>query len=171
MALLIMSMASVIMAVGIRTAVNTYQRMVEKANAQTLLSTTLTEMRTLLTNAHDVTVSSDGSSISFTDFNTKTFCTISSSEEDGIHYLNEISEDDASEESSEEASPGEEPAGGKAGSDSALVSDEAASRSLIVTCKFAVTGDTISIQDVQVKRSTGDGVILASVSKYLVKNW
>ena len=48
MAVLILVLASVVMVTGITAAIRAYQNMVDKANAQTLLSTTMTELRQVL---------------------------------------------------------------------------------------------------------------------------
>ena len=67
MAVLILLMASAIVAGGIPVAINAYMKIVESANAQLLLSTTLTRLRDELSTATDVTVSSDSKTITFTE--------------------------------------------------------------------------------------------------------
>lgn len=54
MAVLILSLVSVLLVSGMVTVNNTYRRSVDKANAETLLSTTVTELRNEMAFASDV---------------------------------------------------------------------------------------------------------------------
>ena len=65
MALLIVLMVSSIVATGIPAARNAYEKITVAANAQVLLSTTVTTLREELGTAREATVSDDGSEISY----------------------------------------------------------------------------------------------------------
>ena len=159
MAVLILVLASVVMVTGITAAIRAYQNMVDKANAQTLLSTTMTKLRTSLTNADDITVSSDGKTLCYTDTVTRNKFVIASAEK-GITLVNEISSGEAE----------ERPEEGSADLRDTLVSQEAASRSMHVVCDFSCTGDTVEVSNIKVLRNK-DGFCLAELDKSLIKNW
>ena len=63
--ILILLMVSAIVAAALPTASTVYKKTVDAANAQVLLSTTMTILRHELNAARDITVSSDGSMISY----------------------------------------------------------------------------------------------------------
>ena len=65
--ILILLLVTVIVAEGVPTALRAYDRIVTAANAQALLSTTMTKLRNELSTASDVKVGEDHASISFTD--------------------------------------------------------------------------------------------------------
>ena len=64
-AVLIMLLASAVMAAGIPAAVNAYNKAVDAANAQVLLSTTVSALRDELSTAWDVEVSADNKTVTY----------------------------------------------------------------------------------------------------------
>ena len=62
---LILLMVSAVMAAGIPSAANAYRKVVDAANAQTLLSTTMTALRDELTSAREVSVGNDQKSVEY----------------------------------------------------------------------------------------------------------
>ena len=67
MAVLILAMAGGVVAGGMPAAVDAYVKVVDHANAQVLLSTTMTRLRDELSTATEVEVDTDGQRIKYTD--------------------------------------------------------------------------------------------------------
>ena len=84
LAVLILVMVSGIVATGIPAAKNAYEKVVLSANAEMLLSTTVTALRSELDTAQNISISSDGKSISYYDV------------DDGLLYKLELSTNDGS---------------------------------------------------------------------------
>ena len=144
-AVLIMTFVALMMSNGIGAAGNAARGIVEQANAQLLLSTTVTELRTQLSRATGPSVADDGQSVSFTDPDTNLFMTIASTDA-GIE-LN------------------------YAGTSGKLVSKEAANKNLHAECSFAATADgMITVRDLTVLRDADDKVCVR-LDEYLIKNW
>lgn len=141
-ALTILLMVASLMTSGISLASNVHRKIVDKANAQTLLSTTMTELRTKLTNVSEVTVPEGGKTIAYIDIDTNNHVTIASTA-DGITV-----EDGAS--------------------TYMLVSDETASKSMLVECKFSYSEGIVTVSNITVKK---DGTVLAEMPSYLIRNW
>ena len=140
-ALLVLTLVSVMMVNGIRLAVREQRKITDKANAQILLSTTVTELRSRLMNAYDISVSEGENEISFSDWSTKNRLIIVS-EPDGIRI-----------------SYGDEK--------KLLVTSEAASKDMHVECSFAYDGSgLISIKEIKVKK---EGNVLAELEEFLIR--
>lgn len=141
-AVTILLMVASLMTGGISLATKVHRKIVDKANAQTLLSTTLTELRTRFTNVSEVKVTEGGKSISFIDADTNNHVTIASSTT-GITVQD-----------------------GNAGY--MLVSEEAASGSMLVECTFFYDNGLVSVQNIKVIKN---GTTLAELPEYLIRNW
>ena len=89
MVLLILLLVTAVVVVGIPAAVNAYQKTVDSANAQVLLSTTLTALRNELSTAADVELDEDdGSLVYYRNTNLNCYAALTCEATDpGIHVV------------------------------------------------------------------------------------
>lgn len=151
-AVTILLMVATLMTSGITLSTFVHKKVVDKANAQVLLSTTLTELRTRLTNVKEVSVTDDEASITFMDNETGYYETITSGTT----------------------------ADGKTGifitdgtTTSMLVSYETSSKGMLVSCSFSYDKENglISVKNITVTKDAKDDTILAHLDNYLIRNW
>ena len=142
---LIMSMVSILLVSGMRLVNGTYRKSVDKANAETLLSTTVTELRNKIAFADAVYVNDD--SIGYRSSKGVSYEICNSDE--GITLLTY---------------------GGTSSSSRALVSDEAAADLLSSFSGAAVnsTDGTLTIKNLQVRR-IGDTSPLSSIDELVIR--
>ncbi len=84
MAVLILLMVSAVVAAGMPMAREAYEKAVDAANAQTLLSTTMTLLRSELGEAQNISVSADGGSITYRSARTGARAVLFNSDDNGI---------------------------------------------------------------------------------------
>ena len=149
-AILILLMVSGVVAAGIPAASNAYAKVVDSANAQVLLSTTVSALRNQFEFARDVKISGTGSSavISYTSSETGTRSSVKNSDDKEGVILTEYLKPD-----------------GTGGSKSLIVSDKAATKSLYLTYGgVTYDGNVVTFTDLKVIRKGSPEKELASVS-------
>lgn len=157
-ALMILLMVSAVVAAGVPLAANAYRKVVDSANADLLLSTTMTRLRSELAYASEV--SCDGTAITYTS---------------SRGSRSAISLETPSGEAGENSGPGiyiREYADLGAGSDAykrLLVSREASNMNLYVTYgAVACDEGLITFSDIEVKKEDG-GDALTKIDKYEIR--
>lgn len=143
-ALLILGLVSVMMVTGIRLAVTQHRKVVDKANAQVLMSTTIAELRTRLSNAYDVSINDNA--IYYKDLGTKSNMVIKPTDKGMM--IKYASQDDS-----------------KA---KLLVTTEAASKNMHVECELSREGDLIVFTNIKVMRGEDK---LAELNEYCIRCW
>lgn len=148
-ALLILLLATAIVAEGVPTALRAYDRAVTAANAQALLSTTMTKLRSELGTASEVTV--DGTAVDFTAADgTHSRLTLDAVEGIMLQEYIDLSSDPRF--------------------THRLVSEAASNRNLYVT--YSVDYDSngfVTFHDLAVYRVGESGAALASVESYQIR--
>ena len=144
LAILILLLVSSIVAQGIPVARNVYNRVVLGANAQVLLSTTVTALRDELGTAWDVTAGTDNSLTYFSaDIGSRSKLWVATNTIQIQEYV---------------ATEGLNTETASVGSARALVSEKAATRELRVTYNEATCADgVVTIKGLGVYRDTGEG--------------
>ncbi|MBQ9544900.1 MAG: hypothetical protein IJV00_07225 [Clostridia bacterium] len=131
MAILILLMVTAVLAAGIPTAASAYSKIVTSANAQVLLSTTMTRLRDELGTAKDITVNDAKNEIAYTSDNgskSKIYIVGSDvSQKPGIyiHEYTDVIEDDTF--------------------NRLLVTTEASNKNLHTTCAFDYSGGVVTV--------------------------
>ncbi len=171
-AILILLMVSAIVAGALPAAANAYQKTVDAANAQLLLSTTMTVLRDELGTATDVSVNST-TTINYKSGNTGNQSlieveTTGSEKEKGIwlysypHTVTTIVSEEVDGESTSTIVETVEYRDVRR-----IVSEKAATKDLIITCTFAKgTNGEILVKDLEVKKGTN---VLAKRTSYTIR--
>ena len=142
-ALLILLMVPSVVAAGIPAASNAYRRVVDSANAQVLLSTTVTAMRNQIEFSKDVTVSGD--KVIFTSTADGAKSSISNSD-NGVLLTEYINYDDSG------------------GSPRLLVSEKAATNDLFLKYETVTSSNGIvTFTNLTVAKKASPEIVLASV--------
>lgn len=153
-AVLIMLMASAVVAAGIPAAVRAYQKVTRSANAEVLLSTSVSAMRDQLGTARDIKVAEDSKSVMYFSSDTGSFSRLylSSDSSNGVIMLQEylLPEEVA----------GTGSGGGFAGGDSGrqLVTEAASTKDLYITYdSLSYEGGILQVNGLSVRLiSSGD---------------
>lgn len=150
LAVLILLLVSVIVANGIPVARNVYNKVIVGANAQVLLSTTVTALRNELGTARDISIDDTNKTIQYYKSSISAYSRLSTDDAKGIQVLDYVNKDTGA----------PIPVAGAAADDRTahnLVSNAAANKNLIVTYDGTPTQsrDVICIPDIQVKDGTG----------------
>ena len=158
-AILIMLMVSSIVAAGIPAAVNAFTKAVDAANAQVLLSTTITALRNELGMAQDVKV--DGKTVTYFNLDNQNYSTIVSTTSDiTLKEFIGIQETSAGTDTPQPKTR-----------DRSLVSDSAKTHGMTVSYT-GVTCDSkvITFSDLSVKKGEGDDeVTIASAPSFAIR--
>lgn len=151
-AILILLMVSGLMAQGIPMAFNAYKKVSLAANANVLLSTTITELRDRLAYSKEIEVTNKD--VYFTSNNGREYKLSYSSEKGGL-YVEDVTPNDTHKDSR------------------LLVSNEAAAKELYVTYNEAVleSNDYITFKGIEVhkKGSTAESDGFANIESYSIK--
>lgn len=154
--ILILLMVSAIVAAALPTASTVYKKTVDAANAQVLLSTTMTILRDELNAARDITVSSDGSTISYISGITGNKSIIECVPDEGLKitaYPDAVSTEDGSDKTR------------------FLVSEKATTSGMILTCSFSSTSledGKLVVSDIEVKKADDENA-LAEQTIYTIR--
>ncbi len=167
LAVLILLMVSSIVATGVPAAKNAYEKVVLGANAQILLSTSLTALRDELGTASDI--KKKGNTLSYYSAKTHSYARIfCDSESKGIMVRDYIGYEDKD----------KEPVPEEATAETArrLVSEKAATKDLYVTYKdvdvtYKEVGDSegmVTFSNIEVRRTAGNSVV-ASLDTFYIR--
>lgn len=144
MSILIILMVASVLAAGVPVAAGAYNKVVTSANAQVLLSTTMTRLRDELGTAKDIAVNGSGTEITYTcDNGSKSrICVVGpgATSEPGIYiheYTDVLGEDAYTR---------------------LLVTHEASNKNLHTSCEFAYSGGVVTVSGLSVLN--GDKTVL-----------
>lgn len=171
-ALLILLMVSSVVAAGIPVAVRAYTKVTRSANAEVLISTSVSALRDQLGTARDITVSEDKKSVTYFSDDTGSFSRIDLSsdpdQKDNImiteYLVPELISDNGGGSSGANGGSGQ-------GISRPLVSNAAATRELYITYgTISYENGIISISNLAVKMKTSDDV-LTSIEKLDIRTF